>query len=97
MLALPDGYALGTSSKSAKRMGHTMLGDEWQVTIYYRGVPAFELAKRIDIYHRAPKYSGRLVQGWNVGGSEWQQFPHYTDAAKVMVAKHRILGARYGG
>ena len=90
MLALPDGYTIGQTAKSAKRMGHTLLGDEWQVTIYYRGRPAFELAKQYGIHDRAPRYSGRLVSGYLTGGGDWQQFPHYTIAAKVMATKHRL-------
>jgi len=96
MLALPNGYSLGESSKATKKAGHTMLGDEWHVTVYYMGYPAFELAKQYGNFDRAPRYSGRLVQGYNLGGGEWQTFRHYTEAAKVMVAKHRILGGKRG-
>jgi len=97
MLALPDGYRLGNSNRVAKKAGHTMLGDEWHVTIYYMGYPAFELVKQYGDFDRAPRYSGRLVNGFMVGGvGDWQTFRHYTDAAKVMVAKHRILGGNHG-
>ena len=84
MLALPEGYKVGPTDKRARIVHHKMLGDEWTTVVYYRGYPAFELAKQFGIHDRSPKYFGRLING------DWQQFPHYTIAAKVMATKHRI-------
>lgn len=95
MLALPDGYTLGLTEDEARRMGYRMLNDEWQVTIYYRGRPVFELVQRYGINDKVPRYFGRLWVGFLFGGGDWQQFPHYTIAARVLATKHR-LGVKHG-
>jgi hypothetical protein len=84
MLDLPDGYTVGSSKRNQKEMHYRMLGDEWQVVVDYKGRPAFELAKMFDIRSYAPKYAGRIF------GGKWTQFSHYTEAARVMAAKHRL-------
>jgi hypothetical protein len=86
MLALPDGYTLDASARAGKHVAYKLLGDEWQVMVYYKGLPAFELAKQYSIYDHAPKFMGRLLGA----GCGWQKFSHYTEAALVLATQHRI-------
>ena len=88
MLALPDGYSIDNESRAQK----WMLGDEWQIIILYRGQYAFELSKYSDPSSGAPRFFGRLGRM----SMQWQQYPHYTDAAKILVAKHKIFGEMNG-
>lgn len=87
MLALPDGYSIA----NGKRAQHWMLGDDWSIIVLYRGQYAFELSKLHGPSDSAPRFFGRMSVGM-----QWQQYPHYTDAAKILVAKHKILGGMNG-
>ena len=61
-----------------------MMGDEWQVHVYYKGYPAFEIAKRFDMHVWEPRYAGRLPKG------EWQQFKGLSYMIMVLTTQHRI-------
>jgi bacillopeptidase F (M6 metalloprotease family) len=90
MLALPDGYTVGHSglSKSVADVYHKMLGDNWDVTVNYKGWYAFEISKLHTKDMQAPKYLGRNQRV----SPKWHQFDHYTTAVKVLVAQHKVLG-----
>lgn len=85
-IALPPDYALGRAKWDTRESARAMLGDDWRVTVYYKGAPAFELAKQLKIDQWAPVYAGRLYNG------KWQQFADIHEAVQVMTSKHRILG-----
>lgn len=89
MIALPDGYSLGISHRQSVTNARHMLGDDWQVTVYYKGEPAFEIAKQLRIDHYAPQYAGKLQ------GGTWQQYANMHELVRVMCSKHRI-GVRHG-
>ena len=89
MIALPDGYSLGTSNRQSKSNAKHMLGDEWLITVCYKGIPAFDIAKQQRIDHYEPHYAGRLR------GGAWQQFTDIRELVRVMCSKHRI-GVRHG-
>jgi len=89
VIALPDGYSLGTSHRRAVNTAKQMLGDDWRVTVYYKGEPAFEIAKQLRIDHYAPQYAGKLQ------GGTWQQYANMHELVRVMCSKHRI-GVRHG-
>lgn len=61
-----------------------LMGDEWQVLVYWQGYPAFEIAKQFDMRQWQPRFAGRLPKG------QWQQFDTLDLMIKVMTAKHRI-------
>lgn len=61
-----------------------LMGDEWQVLVYYKGYPAFEIAKQFDMRHWQPRFAGKLTHG------TWQQFDNLEYMIKVMTTKHRI-------
>lgn len=86
-IALPEGYALGRGKWDTRESARAMLGDDWRVTVYYKGKPAFELAKQLQIDQWAPVYAGRIHKG-----GDWQQFTDIRQAVQVMTSKHRILG-----
>jgi hypothetical protein len=94
MLALPDGYTVGHSglSKSVAHVYHKMLGDNWDVTVKYKGLYAFEISKLYNKAMQAPKYLGRNQRV----SCEWREFDHYTTAVKVLVAQHKVLGGNHG-
>jgi len=89
VIALPDGYSLGISHRQSVANARHMLGDDWQVTVYYKGEPAFEIAKQLRIDHYAPQYAGKLQ------GGTWQQYANMHELVRVMCSKHRI-GVRHG-
>ena len=60
------------------------MGNEWQVLVYYKGYPAFEMTKQFDMQQWQPRYAGRLPKG------QWQQFDDITSLIRVMTTKHRI-------
>lgn len=84
MIAMPDGYVLGLSKSEVRNSARAMLADDWRVTVYNKGKPAFHLAKQLPIDRYAPIYAGRLVNG------DWQQFTDLHDAVALMCTKHRI-------
>ena len=51
MIPLPDGYTLENSKRRATHARASLVGSDWQVDVYYKGEPAFKLAKqyRVDI------------------------------------------------
>lgn len=65
-----------------------MLGDRWLVTVYYKGTPAFDIAKEHRIDYFEPQYAGRLQ------GGAWQQYTDIHELVRVMCSKHRI-GVRH--
>jgi hypothetical protein len=85
-LKLPDGYVVGPTKRRQQKVMHNLMGDEWQVTIYHKGYPAFEIAKRFDMHVWEPRFAGRLI------GGEWQQFQGLSYMLIMMTSKHRILG-----
>jgi hypothetical protein len=84
MLPLPDGYKVGVTTRSRAKAQHTMLGDEWDITIYYRGYDAFEMVKRFDTHVHTHQFAARLP------GGSWQKFKTITEMTRVMCIKHRI-------
>lgn len=83
-LALPEGYQVGPTKRRQQKVMANLMGDEWQVQVYYKGYPAFEIAKQFDMRQWQPRYAGRLVKG------QWQQFDSLDYMIKVMTTKHRI-------
>lgn len=84
MIALPDGYTLGISNRQSVTNARHMLGDSWQVTVYHKGEPAFDMAKELRIDQWSPVYAGRLR------GGKWQQYTDIHELVRVMCSKHRI-------
>lgn len=84
MIALPDGYTLGVSNRQSVTNARHMLGDSWQVTVYHKGEPAFDIAKELRIDQWSPVYAGRLR------GGKWQQYADIHELVRVMCSKHRI-------
>jgi hypothetical protein len=84
VIALPDGYTLGTSNRQSVTNARHMLGDSWQVTVYHKGEPAFDMAKELRIDQWSPVYAGRLR------GGKWQQYTDIHELVRVMCSKHRI-------
>jgi hypothetical protein len=84
VIALPDGYTLGISNRQSVTNARHMLGDSWQVTVYHKGEPAFDMAKELRIDQWSPVYAGRLR------GGKWQQYTDIHELVRVMCSKHRI-------
>ncbi len=93
-IALPPDYALGRAKWDTRESARAMLGDDWRVTVYYKGRPAFELAKQLQIDQWAPVYAGRICHNKLARDTphKWQQFGDIHEAVRVMTGKHRILG-----
>lgn len=92
-IALPNDFTLGRSKWDTRESARSMLGDDWRVTVYYKGKPAFELAKQLQIDQWAPVYAGRLHNNkLSRDHPPWQQFTDLHEAVRVMTGKHRILG-----
>ena len=85
MLALPDGYWVGTTTRHQVKAHHKMLDSEWRMLVYYGGHVAFEIAKQVDMYTQRPRFAGRLEDT-----STWQEFSNLNTMVRVMCAKHRI-------
>lgn len=83
-LHLPDGYQVGPTKRRQGKVMANLMGDEWQVLVYFRGYPAFEIAKQFDMRQWRPRFAGRLNKG------DWQQFDDIDTLIKVMTTKHRI-------
>jgi len=83
-IALPPDYALGRAKWDTRESARAMLGDDWRVTVYYKGRPAFELAKQLQIDQWAPVYAGKLPDG------AWHRSKDLHELIKIMCTKHRI-------
>lgn len=83
-LHLPDGYQVGPTKRRQGKVMANLMGEEWQVLVYYKGYPAFEIAKQFDRQRWQPRFAGKLSHG------TWQQFDNLEYMIKVMTTKHRI-------
>ncbi len=86
MIALPTGYTLETTERRARKAAQEMFGDNWQVTVYCKGYPAFKLAKQWAIDAQAPEYAGKLVHD----NGAWLRSNNLRELVKIMCTKHRI-------
>ena len=86
MIAMPDGYALGLSKAETRNSARAMLGDDWQVHVYYKGRPAFMLAKQWRFAEHAPEYAGKLVGA----DGAWHRSKNLHELVAIMCTKHRI-------
>jgi len=84
VINLPDGYQVGPTKRRQQKVMHNLMGDEWQVVVYYKGYPAFEIAKQFDMRQWQPRFAGRLVD------CDWQQFDNLDLMLKMICTKHRI-------
>lgn len=90
-IQLPDGFVIGPTKRRQQKVMHNLMGDEWQVAVYYQGnpsVPAFEIAKQFDMRLWQPRFAGRI------GNGAWVQFDNLNTMLKVMSAKYRV-GVRH--
>jgi hypothetical protein len=85
MLALPDGYWMGPTTRRQVAAHHKMLGSEWEMLVYYEDYPVFEIVKQVDEYTRRPRFAGRLADT-----VKWQEFSSLNVMVRVMCTKHRI-------
>ena len=85
MLALPDGYKVGPTTRQQVKAHHKMLGSDWEIVIYYRGYDAFKMVKQFDVYTQRPRFAARLD-----GTGKWQQFDDLNTMVRVMCTKHRM-------
>ncbi len=83
-IQLPEGFVIGPTKRRQQKVMHNLMGDEWQVVVYYKGYPAFEIAKQFDMRLWQPRFAGRI------GNGKWEQFDNLNIMLKVMAAKHRI-------
>jgi hypothetical protein len=84
VIRLPEGYEVGPTKSRQQKVMHNLMGDAWQIVVYYKGYPAFEIAKEFDIKLWRPRFAGRIK------GGNWQQFDTLDLLLKMMCTKHRI-------
>ncbi len=86
MIPLPDGYTLENSKRKATHARASLVGSDWQVDVYYKGEPAFKLAKQYRVDTDGAEYAGKLV-GAN---GAWHRSFNLTELVRIMCTKHRI-------